>query len=206
VAGDTTLVANEIELENLRGRFYRLTWMDAPPPVVIERVDMQRSATCAAVPRQKRIVPDRAAADAPNAWDYDLGASLPVDRIMLKLPALNSVARLAVQWRRDDEPWQGAPGLVARGRAPFVLGYGSACAERNKTELEQLVPGFGSTVPVATATVGEARTLGGPEKLLRTRFDIDWLTAGWWAVLIAGVVLLGWMALRLFRDMRDGEA
>jgi hypothetical protein len=96
--------------------------------------------------------------------------------------------------------------FVARGRAPFVLGYGSARAERNEAQLEQLVPGFGTAVPVATATIGEARTLGGPEKLVRTWFDIDWLTAGLWAVLIAGVVLLGWMAVRLFRDMRDGEA
>lgn len=270
VTGDTTLIANEIALDKLRGRFYRLTWNDAPPPVVIEGVDVQRSATRASVPRQKRIVPGRAAADAPNAWDYDLGAAIPVDRIALKLPELNSVARLAVQWRAtDDGPWQAATGFVAyrfaaptqgeggeftstpqplalgdgtyvrtlrltvqgdaaalgrripdlevgwvahelrfvaRGRAPFVLGYGSARAERNEAQLEQLVPGFGTAVPVATATIGEARTLGGPEMLVRTWFDIDWLTAGLWAVLIAGVVLLGWMALRLFRDMRDGEA
>jgi hypothetical protein len=269
VTDDTTLIANEIALDNLRGRFYRLTWNDAPPPVVIERVDVQRSATRASVPRQKRIVPGRAAADAPNAWDYDLGASLPVDRLALKLPELNSVARLAVQWRAaEGDPWQAAPGFVAyrfaapaqreggeftstpqplvlgdgtyvrtlrltvqgdanalgsripelevgwvahelrfvaRGRAPFLLAYGSSRAERNEAQLEQLVPGFGTRVPVATATIGEARTLGGPEMRVRRWFDIDWLTAALWAVLIAGVVLLGWMAVKLGRDMRGDD-
>jgi uncharacterized membrane protein len=269
VAGDTTLVANEIALENLRGRFYRLTWLDAPPPVVIERADVQRSATRASVPRQKRIVPGRAAADAPNVWEYDLGASLPVDRLALRLPELNSVARLSVQWRaRDDDAWQGAPSFVAyrfaapaqgeageftstpqalglsdgtwvrtlrltpqgganavgnripelevgwvahevrfvgRGNAPFLLAYGSGAAARDEAPLEQLVPGFGTSVPVATATIGEARTLGGPDKRGPPRLDIDWLQASLWAVLIFGVGLLGWMALKLGRELRDGE-
>lgn len=270
VAGDATLIANEVAVDNLRGRFYRLTWLDAPPPVVIEGAEVQRSATRASVPRQKRIVPGRAATDVANAWDYDLGASLPIDRIALKLPELNSVARLGVQWRvRDNEPWQGAPGFVAyrfaapaqgngreftstpqplglrdgtwvrtlrltvqgeanalgrripdlevgwvshelrfvaRGRAPFLLAHGSGAAQPAEAPLEQLVPGFGTSVPVATATVGERRSLGGPEMLAPPRFKIDWLTASLWAVLIVGVVLLGWMAVRLFRDLRDGEA
>jgi hypothetical protein len=268
IAGDTTLLANEIPLDNLRGRFYRVTWIGTPP-VIIERVDVQRSATRSSVPRQKRIVPGRAAADVPNAWNYDLGASLPIDRLALKLPELNSVARLAVQWRATETgPWQDAPSFVAyrfaapargeageftslpqplglpdgtwvrtlrltpqgganavgsripelevgwvahevrfvgRGNAPFLLAYGSGAAARDEAPLEQLVPGFGTTVPVATATIGEARTLGGVEKRAPPRFQIDWLTAALWAVLLAGVALLGSMALRLGREMRDGE-
>ncbi|MEZ5457759.1 MAG: DUF3999 family protein [Steroidobacteraceae bacterium] len=96
--------------------------------------------------------------------------------------------------------------FVARGRAPFLLAHGSGRAKPAEAALEQLVPGFGTRVPVATATVGEARTLGGDEKLAPPRLQIDWLTASLWAVLLAGVGLLGWMAVRLFRDLRDGEA
>ena len=272
-SGGAKLVANEMALPDARGRFLRLSGPGVAAPFVFERAEVQSSATISSVPRQQRRFEGSVARDVAGAIDYELGASLPIDRLALVLPELNTVARVRVQWRgpatagRNGEAassaWRDAgtvrayrlagsgdgaeitspaaslqiprdsavralrlvvegglgtfgksvpaieAGWVAhevrfmgRGNGPFTLAYGHGRLEPNETPLAELLPGLGQRVPVATALIGEPAPLGGPSKLSTARAPIDWSAVALWAVLIAGVVLLGIMAWKLAQDVK----
>jgi hypothetical protein len=96
--------------------------------------------------------------------------------------------------------------FVARGEAPFLLAYGSGRAGPAARPLEALLremTGEGArpkAVP-APATLGPPRVLGGPEARRSPLSPRDWKVIALWAALAAGVLLLAWMARRLFRQM-----
>jgi len=54
---------------------------------------------------------------------------------------------------------------------------------------------------VQRAQLGAPRTLGGATRLSQPRPSIGWQRVLLWLVLGAGIVLLGWMAYRLARDL-----
>jgi hypothetical protein len=264
-AAGSQLVANEIELGAASGRYLRLSWAGAPPPFVLERAEVQAPASAEAVPRARRRFAGRAVDGAAGSYDYDLGAPLPVDRIALDLPELNTVARLRVQWRGEPGgEWSeagtitvyrlaggegdgelrnpplspglpdgtavralrftvlGAPGtlgatvpaleagwvahelrFIGRGRAPFTLAVGSARIEGAQVPLADLLAGSGGEpLPVATASVGEPRELGGAARLAPPLLEISPRNLVLWLVLLAGVAALGYMATRLLRDLK----
>ncbi len=55
---------------------------------------------------------------------------------------------------------------------------------------------------VPFATLGARRELGGAAALVAVR-PFPWRTAALWSVLIAGVLVVGTMAVRLAREMRS---
>ena len=59
-----------------------------------------------------------------------------------------------------------------------------------------------SAAAVPLATLGARRELGGPAALVVAR-PFPWRTISLWAVLIAGVLVVGTMAARLAREMRS---
>ena len=101
--------------------------------------------------------------------------------------------------------------FVARGEGPYLLAYGSGRAAPAARPLEGLLldmAGRDGERPKATpspATLGAARVLGGPEALRTPISPRDWKIMVLWAVLAAGVLLLAWMARRLFRQMSSAE-
>jgi hypothetical protein len=90
--------------------------------------------------------------------------------------------------------------FVARGNGPYQLAYGNARALPTAYTIESLVPGFRSDTPLqaSAARALEQRTLGGAPAL---RPGPDYRTWTLWGVLILGVLLLGWMAWRLARQL-----
>jgi uncharacterized protein DUF3999 len=103
--------------------------------------------------------------------------------------------------------------FVARGAAPFQLAYGSRDAKPAAYPIQTLVPGYRSdadpgskqvggkapgAIEIGQAVTGAPRALAGADA---TRERIDWKRWTLWASLVLGVVLLGWMALRLGRQM-----
>ena len=92
--------------------------------------------------------------------------------------------------------------FIARGDAPFKIAYGSAIAPRADTALDGLIPGLGKTVTVRDAAPGAIEVLGGDERLQPPPAPFPWKTVLLWAVLVLGVGLLGWMAVRLGREMK----
>lgn len=102
--------------------------------------------------------------------------------------------------------------FAARGAPPFKLSYGNSLARPGALAVSAVVPGWGTekAPPVETANVGPVSGSGhAAPSLLRDPvafvrgFAEDRRLKMWtlWAALSGGVVLLGWMALRLLRDL-----
>jgi hypothetical protein len=103
--------------------------------------------------------------------------------------------------------------FAARGAGPFQLAYGRRDARPAAFEIATLVPGYtseeeleqrraptaSSTVTIGTAQAGAAPHRLGGDAVLRGRRD--WKRWALWGSLGLGVVVLGWMALRLGRQM-----
>ena len=95
--------------------------------------------------------------------------------------------------------------FAARGSPPFLLAYGSASAQPAVYPMATLVPGYRGaddatlgSFPIGRASTGSERVLAG-ERALRT--PTDWKRLGLWGSLLLAVALLGWMALRLARQL-----
>ncbi|HNQ76387.1 MAG TPA: DUF3999 domain-containing protein, partial [Pseudothauera hydrothermalis] len=90
--------------------------------------------------------------------------------------------------------------FAARGKPPFTLAYGRHQASNAAFAIDNLVPGYGqdasSALPIATATLGEAVTAGGPDRLRAPLDARRWML---WATLLIAVAVLGAMAWMLPR-------
>ena len=90
--------------------------------------------------------------------------------------------------------------FAARGAGPFQLAYGRRDATPAAFPIATLIPNYkpDAELDVARAEVGTQRPLGGPAPL---RAPVDWKRWTLWGSLGLGVALLGWMAMRLARQM-----
>jgi Protein of unknown function (DUF3999) len=95
--------------------------------------------------------------------------------------------------------------FVARGAGPFQLAFGNAGAKPMAYPIESLIPGYKTDAEfkVKPATLGAQVTLSGAARL-RTAWDYKKLAL--WGSLIFGVMLLGWMAWRLSRQIAKPQA
>ena len=100
--------------------------------------------------------------------------------------------------------------FVARGDGPFRLAYGSAGLAPGDYSVEQLLQQFAvhgqADVTPQVARLGATVTLGGAERLQLPLSARPWRRWLLWAVLGLGVVMLGWMAARLLRQLRQPAA
>lgn len=92
--------------------------------------------------------------------------------------------------------------FVARGDGPFTLAYGSARVAPTPAAdpLAQLVRENRDRASARVARAGEPRTLGGAA-LLAPPTAIAWKKWILWAAIAGGVLLLAWMARRLWHEL-----
>ena len=102
--------------------------------------------------------------------------------------------------------------FAARGAGPFTVAYGNKIAKAGALPVAVVLPGDAkdATAAAKSATLGEVSVLApsspslfsDPARFLRA-FSENREAKKWtlWAALVAGVLLLGWMAFRLLRDM-----
>ena len=90
--------------------------------------------------------------------------------------------------------------FAARGTGPFQLAYGSSRVKPAVLAIDALIPGYQThgQFKVSPGKLGEPVTLAGVSRLSATR---DYKTLMLWGSLVLGVTVLGWMALRLSRQM-----
>jgi hypothetical protein len=98
--------------------------------------------------------------------------------------------------------------FAARGAGPFTLAYGMKIARPGSMPIAAVLPGYREGEPVAlkTATLGEASgarpATSGFSEYLREATESGeakkWLL---WAALVAGVLILIWMAFALLRQV-----
>lgn len=96
--------------------------------------------------------------------------------------------------------------FVPRGEGPFVLAYGSGSVQPASGALGSVVHELtraqrdGAGIEITEARAGEPFALGGERRLRRPR-DLPWRSALLWSTLVLGVLLLGWMAWRLSKEL-----
>lgn len=119
-------------------------------------------------------------------------------------PGLGSAPpSLEVQWRPDQLVF------VARGEGPFALAFGNPDAKRSVLAVSELIPGYErrAELKLPEARLGEVVSVARSGDALRQVLgDTSPRKLVLWAILILGVVALGWMAWRLRRQMGDGKA
>lgn len=92
----------------------------------------------------------------------------------------------------------------ARGAGPYRLAYGKAGLAPGDASIEQLlISNEGQPKFVAQpARLGTRELLGGEDRLTLSLKERSWRTWLLWAALGTGVLMLGWMATRLARQMK----
>jgi Protein of unknown function (DUF3999) len=95
--------------------------------------------------------------------------------------------------------------FAARGAGPFQLAYGNVGAKSVGYSIDSLIPGYKTDAEfrVKAASLGEQVTLAGPARL---RAPMDYKKWALWGSLILGVLVLGWMAYRLVRQVSNAGA
>ncbi len=97
--------------------------------------------------------------------------------------------------------------FVAQGIPPFVLAYGSGRVTSVDTPLPMLLR-MAEGAPdqlVQQAHLGQRMALGDASNLQPVTPPTDWKRYGLWSILALGVILLAWMALRLYREMEPQQ-
>lgn len=98
----------------------------------------------------------------------------------------------------------------AQGSGPFMLAWGNKAAQNAATELDALIPAAlrqrHAPESLPEAWTGEGVKLGGEARLTATS-PVEqrslWLTALVWGALVLGVLALAWMALRIWREVKE---
>ena len=248
---------DRVELRLAQVKYLRISWPENQAALDALNVLAEPAATMVASPRIWQNVTGSPAAGKAGEYSYDLGGFIPVDRLRVELPQINSLVQLQIFSRaKTNDNWQsalsavayrlrdhetevtspeialpvnnarywllrvdqkgggvgsGAPGLqigwvaqklvfAARGAGPFQLAYGSSVVKPAAFAIESLVPGYNSEseFKIKPATLGAQITLAGAAQL---RAPWNYQKIALWAVLIIGVGLLAWMALRLSRQI-----
>jgi hypothetical protein len=93
--------------------------------------------------------------------------------------------------------------FMAQGDGPYSLAYGRAGLEPTRSQVAQLLkavePVSGGTL-IEAARTGTQTVLAGTAALL-PKTELPWRVWLLWAGLIAGVLAVGAMAWKLFREM-----
>lgn len=113
-------------------------------------------------------------------------------------PSISAAPRLLLGWQPDRLLF------VASGTPPYQVAYGNAAAAPGSNIAASLFerlhhPGGGDDVGQAVA--GAPRAVAGDRALVPRSPPLPWQRILLWAVLVLGVLLLGRMALGLYREM-----
>jgi hypothetical protein len=100
------LTRDRVEFAPLRARYLRITWLTPAPPEVTGVLGDIGDRLVEPPRRVRRVVgiPD---GDSADAFTFDLLAALPVDRVTLELPDVNTV--VPVRWEARTfahDPWR----------------------------------------------------------------------------------------------------
>ncbi len=94
--------------------------------------------------------------------------------------------------------------FLARGSGPYTLAYGSARARTRQAPVGQLLDELNKamdTLPMGTAQAGRALHAGGADALMPPLSPLPWRNWLLWSSLIFGVLVLGFFAVRLYRQL-----
>jgi len=97
---------SRVDLPASRHRYLRLTWPEAKLPVGIRAVRARLAPETEPPPRDGARIPGQPMPDEANAFLFDLGGEVPVDRVQLALPQTNTLVEVQLfSGPTDGGPW-----------------------------------------------------------------------------------------------------
>lgn len=107
------LLRDRVEFRQVSARYLRISWPTAQAPLQLNAVRAEFGDRMLETPRQWTEALGAAVVDNENEYQFDLGGALPVDRIAIELPELNSVVPAQLLARTAPaEPWRPVTSLV----------------------------------------------------------------------------------------------
>ena len=101
------LVEQRIEFPPTKARFWRLSWAGTAAPFTLTSVFGEPARQSVDALHASMNVAATAARSVPGEFQYDLGATVPVDRVNLELPDLNTVVDVELLSRdRPQDAWR----------------------------------------------------------------------------------------------------
>ena len=101
------LVEQRIEFPPTKARFWRLSWAGTAAPFSLTSVFGEPARQSVDALHASMNVAATAARSVPGEFQYDLGATVPVDRVNLELPDLNTVVDVELLSRdRPQDAWR----------------------------------------------------------------------------------------------------
>ena len=101
------LVEQRIEFPPTKARFWRLSWAGTAAPFALTSVFGEPARQSVDALHASMNVAATAARSVPGEFQYDLGATVPVDRVNLELPDLNTVVDVELLSRdRPQDAWR----------------------------------------------------------------------------------------------------
>jgi hypothetical protein len=91
------LLRDRIELRQVPARYLRISWAAQAQPLQLNAVRAEFGDRLLETPRQWAEASGTAVIDKENEYQFDLGGALPVDRIAIELPEVNSVCGTAAR-------------------------------------------------------------------------------------------------------------
>lgn len=106
-AGGQQLVENRIITPSIKAKFLRLSWIGNKPSFELNEVQAEPSQGEPRVNWSTVVVAGHPVSGASGDYDFDLGARLPLERVNLVLPVVNSVYLADFKSRPDEKaPWR----------------------------------------------------------------------------------------------------
>lgn len=104
-----SLVQKRIELPALHTQYLRVSWPSSQSPLQLTSIHAEVSAATIETPLTWINKQASAVTDKPGDYTFDLGAQLPLQRIRIALPQMNTLVQAALFSRAsNDQPWQAA--------------------------------------------------------------------------------------------------
>jgi hypothetical protein len=107
------LLRDRVEFRQVPAKYLRISWPTAQAPLQLNAARAEFGDRVLETPRQWAEALGAAVADKENEYQFDLGGALPVDRVAIELPELNSVVPAQLLARTaPEEPWRPVTSLV----------------------------------------------------------------------------------------------
>jgi hypothetical protein len=108
------LLRDRVEFRQVSARYLRISWPTTQAPLQLNAARAEFADRVLETPRQWAEALGATVVDNENEYQFDLGGALPVDRIAIELPELNSVVPAQLLARTGaEEPWRPVASLVS---------------------------------------------------------------------------------------------
>lgn len=111
--GGHSLLQKRVEFPALQAKYLRLSWPQEQAPLQLTAVNAELAAARIDAPLSWQSVTGSAVTDKAGDYQFDLDAHLPLQRLRIGLPQMNSLVQAAIFSRaRETDPWRSVNNVV----------------------------------------------------------------------------------------------